>query len=159
MICGGEALSRELARNLVSRCLEVWNCYGPTETTIWSVTKKMDPKDIEGEGYSPIGRPIDNTQLYVLNSKLVPVPVGVAGELFIGGVGLSPGYLHLPEMTAEKLRRDLSPIINRAAYGIDPVVITRRGIKIAALISIDDLMLLEKARWQRQQTLEREPWQ
>jgi amino acid adenylation domain-containing protein len=106
VLCGGEAFPRDLARDLVSRNAEVWNCYGPTETTIWSVLKKMEAKDLEGEGYVAIGRPIDNTRLYVLNSKLVPVPVGVPGELYIGGAGLSPGYLHLPELNAERFIPD-----------------------------------------------------
>jgi amino acid adenylation domain-containing protein len=102
IICGGEAFSKELARELLLRCKEVWNGYGPTETTIYSVVKKLTSEDCAGEGYVPIGRPIDNTTLYVLNSKLVPVPVGITGELYIGGVGVSPGYLNLDGMTAER---------------------------------------------------------
>jgi thioesterase domain-containing protein/acyl carrier protein len=102
LVCGGEALSKELGRDLISRCREVWNAYGPTETTIWSVAKRILPDDVTGEGFAAIGRPLDNTSLYVLNSKMVPVPVGVAGELFIGGEGLSTGYLNLPEMTRER---------------------------------------------------------
>jgi amino acid adenylation domain-containing protein len=106
LICGGEAFSKELARELLPRCSEVWNAYGPTETTIWSVMKKLSPEDGKGDGYASIGRPIDNTNLYVLNRKLVPVPVGIAGELYIGGAGVSTGYLNLPEMNNERFIKD-----------------------------------------------------
>lgn len=106
LVCGGEAFSKELARELLSRCREVWNGYGPTETTIYSVIKKLNPEDAVGEGYVPIGRPIDNTRLLVLNSKLQPVPVGIAGELYIGGEGVSAGYLNLPEISAGRFVPD-----------------------------------------------------
>jgi amino acid adenylation domain-containing protein len=106
LVCGGEAFSKELARDLLPRCKEVWNGYGPTETTIYSVVRKINPEDCIGEGYVPIGRPIDNTRLFVLNSKLEPVPVGIAGELYIGGEGVSTGYLNLKEMTDERFIPD-----------------------------------------------------
>jgi len=102
LVCGGEAFSKQLARDLLLRCKEVWNCYGPTETTIYSVVKKISEEDNVGEGYVPIGRPIDNTSLFVLNEELLPVPKGEEGELYIGGTGLSSGYLHLPEVTKER---------------------------------------------------------
>ncbi|MCX6248515.1 MAG: amino acid adenylation domain-containing protein [Bacteroidetes bacterium] len=107
LICGGEAFSQELASQLLTRCKEVWNGYGPTETTIYSVVKKIGQQDCNGDGYVPIGRPLDNTRVYVLNSKLVPVPVGVTGELYIGGDGVSTGYLNLPEMTGQRFIPDL----------------------------------------------------
>src|SRR2546427_5178144 len=96
-LCGGEALSPQLADGLVRRCAELWNMYGPTETTVWSSCSRINSiDDIH------IGRPIANTELFVLDSYLEPVPIGVAGELFIGGDGLSHGYLNRPELTAEK---------------------------------------------------------
>ncbi|HTX88204.1 MAG TPA: amino acid adenylation domain-containing protein [Bacteroidales bacterium] len=106
VVSGGEAFSKELARELLSRCKEVWNGYGPTETTIYSVIAKIDKESAAGEGYAPIGRPVDNTKVYVLNRKRVPVPAGHAGELYIGGAGVSPGYLNLPETTAERFLPD-----------------------------------------------------
>src|SRR3989454_1054207 len=96
-LSGGEALSPQLADGLVRRCAELWNMYGPTETTVWSSCSRINSiDDIH------IGRPIANTELFVLDSYLEPVPIGVAGELFIGGDGLSHGYLNRPELTAEK---------------------------------------------------------
>jgi len=97
VLCGGEALSRSLADALSARAGKVWNFYGPTETTIWSTAWKVIP-----DAPIAIGRPLANTQLYILDSQHQPVPVGVAGELHIGGNGLACGYLGRPELTAEK---------------------------------------------------------
>ncbi len=97
VLCGGEALPRELAEQLLTRGT-LWNLYGPTETTIWSAIAKVEA----GEGPVLIGRPIANTQIFILDSHLQPVPVGVHGELYIGGDGLAQGYLNRPELTAEK---------------------------------------------------------
>lgn len=98
ILCGGEALSRGLADRLLTCGAEVWNLYGPTETTIWSTLTKLAP------GIEPvsIGRPIANTQVYILDFHLQPVPVGVSGELYIGGKGVARGYLNRPELTAER---------------------------------------------------------
>ncbi len=98
ILCGGEALSRSLANQLLERGSQVWNLYGPTETTIWSTLAKITP----GTGPVPIGRPIANTQTYILNADLKPVPVGVPGELYIGGDGVARGYLNRPELTTER---------------------------------------------------------
>jgi aspartate racemase len=101
VLCGGEALSGDLATQLRDRCASLWNLYGPTEATIWSTLHRVDDVDA-GNGFVPIGRPIANTQLYVLDAYQQPVPVGVAGELHIGGDGLALGYYQRPELTAEK---------------------------------------------------------
>ena len=105
ILCGGEALTRDLANQLLAKSKCVWNMYGPTETTIWSAVHKVEP----GNAAVPIGRPIANTQIYVLDphlrrkgDPLKPVPLGVAGELVIGGAGLARGYLNQPELTDEK---------------------------------------------------------
>ncbi|MFP5270445.1 amino acid adenylation domain-containing protein [Coleofasciculus sp.] len=100
ILCGGEALSRELANQLLERSTEVWNLYGPTETTVWSAVYKVEPQ--EDKGIVAIGRPIANTEFYVLDSHQQPVPIGVPGELYIGGVGLARGYWHRAELTTEK---------------------------------------------------------
>lgn len=98
MLCGGEALPRELANRLLDCSDSLWNMYGPTETTIWSSVYQLESK----EGIVPVGPPIDNTQIYILDRHLRPVPVGVYGELYIGGDGLARGYLNRPVLTAEK---------------------------------------------------------
>ncbi len=102
VLCGGEAFPRDLANALVRRVRSVWNMYGPTETTIWSSTMEVRT----GGGAVPVGPPIDNTQFYVLDQLQQLVPIGVAGELHIGGDGLARGYFHRPELTAEKFVSD-----------------------------------------------------
>jgi amino acid adenylation domain-containing protein len=101
VLCGGEALPPALAAALVDRAGEVWNMYGPTETTIWSTVQRVVP----GAPVS-IGRPIANTTLYVLDAAMEPVPIGVAGELYIGGDGLARGYHGLDALTAERFVAD-----------------------------------------------------
>ncbi|HEX5959929.1 MAG TPA: amino acid adenylation domain-containing protein [Rhodanobacteraceae bacterium] len=96
-LVGGEALAPQLAAHLLARVAQLWNMYGPTETTVWSTCGRITTAaDIH------IGRPIDNTDILVVDGQLQPAPVGVDGELLIGGAGLSCGYLDRPELTAEK---------------------------------------------------------
>jgi polyketide synthase PksN len=96
ILCGGEALPAGLKDQLLSRG-EAWNLYGPTETTIWSAAKLLRPDEPV-----TIGRPIANTQMYILDSTMNPVPVGVSGELYISGDGVALGYHRNPELTAER---------------------------------------------------------
>lgn len=98
ILCGGEAFPRELANQLVERSSRLWNMYGPTETTIWSA---IYPVKV-GDGPVSIGRPIANTQVYLLDKRLNPVPIGVVGELYIGGDSLARGYFNRPVLTAKK---------------------------------------------------------
>lgn len=98
ILCGGEALPRDLANELMVRCSCLWNVYGPTETTIWSTMVRLNSK----EGPVSIGKPIANTTVYVLDNEMKLTPVGIPGELYIGGTGLARGYLKLPELTQEK---------------------------------------------------------
>ena len=98
MISTGEALPRELANQLLPKGACLWNLYGPTETTIWSTGYKVTT----GNKAISIGYPLANTQLYILDSHLQPVPIGISGELYIGGEGLARGYLNRPDLTAEK---------------------------------------------------------
>ena len=93
-LCGGEPMTRQLANDLVRACGEVWNMYGPTETTVWSTMDRVSA----GEGAVSIGRPIANTEIYILDSHLNPVPIGSDGEIFIGGDGLARGYLNRAEL-------------------------------------------------------------
>ncbi|HEV2171010.1 MAG TPA: amino acid adenylation domain-containing protein, partial [Candidatus Binatus sp.] len=102
IISGGEALERSLADQLLDRSEIVFNAYGPTETTIWSTIHRVE----RGSGPVPIGHPLANTQLYVLDAARHPVPVGVAGELYIGGQGIAQCYVGRPELTAERFVAD-----------------------------------------------------
>ena len=99
ILCGAEALPAKLARELIARGKSVWNVYGPTETTVWSTVYRVTGRE---EASIPIGRPLANTSIYILDSNQNPVPVNVAGEIYIGGDGLARGYLHRPELTAER---------------------------------------------------------
>ncbi|MGZ0199996.1 amino acid adenylation domain-containing protein [Streptomyces sp. RM1] len=101
-LVGGEALPVELAQTLRSRVTRLVNVYGPTETTIWSTTWEV-PTDPTGVS---IGAPIDNTQLYIVDTHMQPVPVGVVGELCIAGDGVAQGYLGRPALTAERFVPD-----------------------------------------------------
>lgn len=96
-LCGGEPLSQDLADKLLERVDELWNMYGPTETTIWSSCSKVH----KGETIH-LGKPIANTQFYIVDKDLNFCPPGVAGELLIGGAGLSTGYLNRDDLTKEK---------------------------------------------------------
>jgi amino acid adenylation domain-containing protein len=98
MLCGGEALPRDLANRLLDGGGDLWNMYGPTETTIWSSCVAV----YSGDEAITIGRPIDNTQFYILDSYDQPLPVGRPGQLHIGGDGVARGYVGQPELTAEK---------------------------------------------------------
>lgn len=102
MWCGGEALSSDLADDLLSHGRELWNLYGPTETTIWSAAHRVR----RGETPILIGRPIANTQMYILDGNQEPVPVGVAGELYIAGDGVARGYWRRPDLTASRFLAD-----------------------------------------------------
>jgi amino acid adenylation domain-containing protein len=102
VICGGEALPIELANRLLGCTSSLWNVYGPTETTVWSTVKEITTTD----KVISIGRPIDNTSVYILDKFLKPLAPGVPGEIYIGGEGVSKGYLNRPELTAEKFVND-----------------------------------------------------
>ena len=101
-LCGGEPLPVALADRLLDAGVELWNMYGPTETTIWSTCKQVTTR---GETLT-IGRPIANTTIYILDRHGQPVPVGAAGELWIGGHGLARGYRGRDDLTAERFIAD-----------------------------------------------------
>ena len=101
-LVGGEALAPELAAALLERCGELWNMYGPTETTVWSTCGRVQGPQ---EGVT-IGRPIANTTVRVLDGANRLCPIGVAGEICIGGAGVALGYLNRPELTAERFVSD-----------------------------------------------------
>ena len=97
-LCGGEAITSDLAHGLTTNDSQLWNMYGPTETTVWSATRSISV----GETPVLIGGPIDNTQLYILDDFMHLMPIGIPGELCIGGAGLARGYAARPALTAER---------------------------------------------------------
>jgi amino acid adenylation domain-containing protein len=101
ILSGGEALQADLARELLPRGRALWNLYGPTETTVWSTVHRVESADAV-----PLGEPIGNTHVHVLDGALRPCPLGVPGELFIGGHGVVRGYLDRPALTAERFVPD-----------------------------------------------------
>ncbi|RMU60401.1 Amino acid adenylation, partial [Pseudomonas syringae pv. syringae] len=101
----GEALKRSLVENLFEKTgvQRLCNLYGPSETTTYSSWVAMDRKD----GFAPhIGKPVGNTQFYLLDEQQQPVPLGVAGEIYIGGAGVARGYLNRDDLTAERFLKD-----------------------------------------------------
>ena len=101
-LCGGEALPRDLADQLLAPGAVLWNVYGPTETTVWSAAGVV----AEGAGPVVIGEPIEHTRVYLLDERLAPVPVGVVGEVFLAGRGVARGYHDRPRPTAASFRPD-----------------------------------------------------
>jgi amino acid adenylation domain-containing protein len=143
ILCGGEALSPELAERLVDSGAAVWNVYGPTETTIWSTLHRLSTT----HGPVPIGRPIANTQLYVLDVHGEPVPIGVPGELYIGGRGVAHGYLNRAELTAERFVPDrFRPAAGGLLYRTGDLVRCRRDGTVEFLGRLDDQVKLRGFR-------------
>ncbi|MGX5686870.1 amino acid adenylation domain-containing protein [Chryseobacterium cucumeris] len=95
ILCGGDLLSETLAEKMLRSCLEVWNMYGPTETTIWSSIKRI----LNKRDASNIGKPINNTGFYILDQFLRPKPIGAVGAIYIGGDGLAKGYYQNQDLT------------------------------------------------------------
>jgi amino acid adenylation domain-containing protein/thioester reductase-like protein len=109
ILCGGEALPRSLANQLLRRVKSLWHMYGPTETTVWSMVYPVETNDCS----IPLGHAIANTQIYLLqeparrkDDSLLPVPVGEIGEIYIGGHGVARGYLNRPELNYERFVAD-----------------------------------------------------
>ena len=99
---GGEALPWDVAKELIPRCASLWNLYGPTETAVYSAIHKIAASD----GTVLVGRPVNDTQIYILDKHQQPTPIGVPGEICIGGGGVARGYLNRPDLTAEKFVAD-----------------------------------------------------
>lgn len=102
ILTGGEAFPADLLQALTERSAEVWNMYGPTETTVWSTCSRLQ----SDQPFISIGTPIANTQCYVVDKQLRMVPIGAEGELLIGGLGVTAGYLARPDLTADRFIAD-----------------------------------------------------
>lgn len=128
ILCGGEPLTRALADELLERCAHVWNVYGPTETTIWSTICK-----IQGGNPISIGRPVSNTAVYILDSHHHQVPVGISGQIFISGTGVTRGYWKREELTAQRFLPDCISGEPSRMYGTGDVGKFARDGSIIAL--------------------------
>jgi amino acid adenylation domain-containing protein len=143
VVCGGEALPRALAEELLSRCASLWHMYGPTETTVWSSILEL----ASGEGPTPLGGPIANTRFYVLDINRQPAPIGIPGELYIGGEGLALGYHRREELTAEKFVGDpFTPAAKARLYRAGDLVRWREGGTLEFLGRIDQQVKLRGFR-------------
>ncbi|MEH2243500.1 non-ribosomal peptide synthetase [Nostoc sp.] len=98
IICAGESCTDDIVKRWWNSQRRFFNAYGPTEATVWSTVAEISPINEK----PPIGRPIDNTQIYILDQHLQPLPIGIYGELYIGGEGLGQGYINRTELTSEK---------------------------------------------------------
>lgn len=127
VLCGGEPLPPDLAAQLLARCGALWNLYGPTETTVWSTCARVLPP---ADGALPdvhIGRPIANTQVWILDAHGTACPRGVPGEICIGGDGVTLGYLHRPELTAERFMADPFAVAAQVEEGRPAPLLYRTG--------------------------------
>ena len=135
MLCGGEAMPRDLANQLLARGSELWNMYGPTETTIWSSVQRVTADNAA----VPIGPPIANTQFYVVDRHDEPVMQGAAGELLIGGDGVATGYWNMPEATRERFLPDkFRGLPGERLYRTGDIVSMRRDGEWRFLGRVDD---------------------
>jgi amino acid adenylation domain-containing protein len=143
MWCGGEALRPDLAESLLARGRELWNLYGPTETTIWSAAHRVK----SGESPILIGRPIGNTRMYILDPGGQPAPVGVPGELYIAGAGVARGYWRRPELTETRFLPDpFDPVPGRRMYRTGDLARYRRDGQIQLIGRTDHQIKLRGHR-------------
>ena len=135
-LVGGEALDRDLAARMRQRCAEVRNVYGPTEATVWVTHEPVRAEDLTGSGAVPIGTPWEGVDATVLDDALRPVPDGVAGELYLGGVQVARGYLGRPAQTAARFVADPAHPGARL-YRTGDLVVRREG-RLHFLRRVDD---------------------
>ncbi|WP_103352755.1 non-ribosomal peptide synthetase [Amycolatopsis sp. CA-128772] len=140
VLCGGEALPRALADELLPRGRVVWNLYGPTETTIWSTAGRVTAGPIT------LGEPVTNTTLNILDEAMRPVPPGEPGELWIGGDGVAAGYLRRPELTAERFRPDPADPARGVLYRTGDLVRLLPGGQLEYVNRVDNQIKLHGFR-------------
>ncbi|HXD24123.1 MAG TPA: non-ribosomal peptide synthetase, partial [Gemmatimonadaceae bacterium] len=141
-LVGGEPLPRKLADELLARGVQLWNMYGPTETTVWSTCARVR----ERPAPITIGRPIANTVVRVLDARRRPCPIGVPGELYIGGAGLALGYWGQPELTSERFVPDPDGPSGAALYRTGDRVRLRGDGTLEHLGRLDDQVKLRGFR-------------
>ena len=142
VLCGGDVLPRELAERLLATGAELWNMYGPTETTIWSLIHRVRQGAEEEAGSVSIGLPIANTQAYILDQQRQDqqrqlLPIGVPGELFLGGLGLAKGYRGQPQQTEERFLK-IESVGGRRLYRTGDIAVRRADGTIEVLGRTDN---------------------
>lgn len=143
VLCGGETMGRDLAEALLATGGDLWNVYGPTETTVWSSIEPVG----RAPGPVPVGRPIANTRIHLLDSRLRAVPRGAAGELVIGGDGVALGYLGRPARTAERFVPDpFAREVGARMYRTGDLARTRPDGRLECLGRFDDQVKLRGHR-------------
>ncbi len=143
IISTGEALPRELADRLMPCCDELWNLYGPTETTVYSALCRVDA----GTGPILVGKPVDNTDIHIVDKHMQVLPAGVPGELLIGGAGLARGYRGRPDLTAEKfIAQPFSDVPGARLYRTGDLALWRRDGTIEVIGRIDHQIKLRGFR-------------
>src|SRR5690606_35216205 len=142
-LCGGEALPIDLAQKLLAKCHSVWNVYGPTETTIWSTIKELKAED----PVLTVGRPIHNTQVYLLDVDRKPVALGSVGEIYIGGDGVARGYLGRPDLTGERFFDN--PFVNKPGSRIYQTGDLGRLLGNGEIVCLGRVDHQVKLRWYR----------
>jgi amino acid adenylation domain-containing protein len=146
-LVGGEPLPRQLADALLARGVELWNMYGPTETTVWSTCAHLRDRSTA----ITIGRPIANTVVRVLDARRRICPLGVPGELYIGGAGLALGYWNRPELTAERFVADPEAAPGATLYRTGDRVRLRNDGTLEHLGRVDDQVKLRGFRIELQE--------
>ena len=150
LILGGEASNWQLIGKIqqINPQCQIFNHYGPTETTVGVLTYQISPSDCDlARAIVPLGKPLPNTQVYVLNADLQPVPVGVPGELHIGGAGLARGYLNRSDLTATKfITASLTDNLKTKLYKTGDLVRYRRDGNLEFLGRIDNQVKLRGFR-------------
>jgi amino acid adenylation domain-containing protein len=143
ILCGGEPFPKDLLKEVMARASSVWNMYGPTETTVWSTCCRID----DAEAPIHIGKPIGNTQTYILTDGMELAPIGIKGELYIGGDGVTHGYLNRPELTAENfVQNPFNPADPRPIYATGDLAIMRSDGNIECLGRRDNQIKLRGFR-------------
>ncbi|MEM7018619.1 MAG: amino acid adenylation domain-containing protein, partial [Pseudomonadota bacterium] len=142
ILCGGEAFPKDLLTPLCQQSNDIWNMYGPTETTIWSTCQQLHPDQTVS-----IGTPIANTFIYVLDELLKPSPIGAPGELYIGGEGVTHGYLNRPELTAERfVPNPFNDVPNAKMYKTGDLVCRRADGSLEYINRLDNQIKLRGFR-------------
>jgi len=145
VLCGGESMSDDLADRLLATGAELWNMYGPTETTIWSLIHCVQHRASHEKGPISVGRPINNTTAFIMDSRRQLLPVGIPGTLFLGGVGLAKGYLGKAQQTDERFM-NVDSVGGLRLYNTGDIAVRRADGSIEILGRMDNCVKIRGYR-------------